>query len=405
LWSLNGELVISDTPGSNGLKDKFEHNVWIATAFNFRPISKVFIVVKADVGRIDGVIDAICEYSDRFVDLPDLPLGVIITHMDTIQWSPSDRGHAFDIKNYVNEDAGIDDVVFSSPDITGESLIGNLLQTCKDKFDLRVDHENFLKLFTHLQKRNPKAREILRQCKKEVEGFIATIKRFNSERKKYPRERQVDLVFEFQAFMTQEITRAQKRLSEHLKFTFVGPEADNEAAHISNMSNQIIGELRKLRVEGLSYQTNHGVSVVRKCPHCGQAWTKVEGCEGETICGPFFRHSAANDTSHGVMATFSFVWDAASENLTITKTGTKSAKQQTVGSVYGIGCGKPITWRDMASIEVPAEFDATVTTLAMTDVAVLPPMASNFNEKLDDRLGANLKQLSLKPRPQNVLIV
>ena len=59
VWSVGGEFIISDTPGSNSINDKFEHNVWIATAFNFKPVSKIFIVVKADVGRIDGVISGI----------------------------------------------------------------------------------------------------------------------------------------------------------------------------------------------------------------------------------------------------------------------------------------------------------------------------------------------------------
>lgn len=399
LWSLQGEFIISDTPGSNAMKDKFEHNVWIATAFNFRPVSKIFIVVKADAGRIDGIIDEIYEYSDRFIELPDVPLGILITHMDKISWSSSDQGHEIDLRKVIMEEVQIEDVIFSSPASTSQTLIANMLRTCTDKIDLRVDHDNFLRLFTNLQKRNPKARDILRHIKNEVEEFIAKREEFYAVRRNYDRKQQVDLVFEFQAFMTQEITKAQKRLSDQLEFSFDGANADDEAAHIGNMSNQMIGELRKIRTEALNYQSDHGASQLRKCPHCGQAWTKVEGCEDETVCGE--RPEAPNDTRNEDfvnMATYSFRWDQIAKRLIITKTGIKSA-QNISSSGYGVGCGKPITWKHMADIEVPPEFDPVIAAVKTTDVALLPATASNFNEKLDDRLNKNLSKLSLKPKP------
>ena len=44
----DGSLIVADCPGSNAIEDKLGHNLWIAAAFNFRPVSKVIIVVKAD---------------------------------------------------------------------------------------------------------------------------------------------------------------------------------------------------------------------------------------------------------------------------------------------------------------------------------------------------------------------
>jgi len=43
-WTTDGSIVISDMPGSNAMEDKLEHNVWIASALNFRPVSKIFIL-------------------------------------------------------------------------------------------------------------------------------------------------------------------------------------------------------------------------------------------------------------------------------------------------------------------------------------------------------------------------
>ena len=61
-WVFDYSLIIADTPGSNALKEKLEHNVHIAAAFNFRPVSRILIVVKAET-RIDSVIDNVRKYA------------------------------------------------------------------------------------------------------------------------------------------------------------------------------------------------------------------------------------------------------------------------------------------------------------------------------------------------------
>ena len=64
-WTTDGSIVISDTPGSNAMEDKLEHNVWIASALNFMPVSKIFIMAKAET-RLDNVVDNVRKYTDRF---------------------------------------------------------------------------------------------------------------------------------------------------------------------------------------------------------------------------------------------------------------------------------------------------------------------------------------------------
>ena len=60
--------------------------MWIAGALNYLPVSKMFILVKAET-RLDSVVDNIRKYSDRFVTLDPSAIGVLITHMDTVSWS------------------------------------------------------------------------------------------------------------------------------------------------------------------------------------------------------------------------------------------------------------------------------------------------------------------------------
>ena len=93
-WSIEGSLLIADTPGSNAMEDKLMHNMWIAGALNYLPVSKMFILVKAET-RLDSVVDNIRKYSDRFVTLDPSTIGVMITHMDTVPWSSERYGQPF----------------------------------------------------------------------------------------------------------------------------------------------------------------------------------------------------------------------------------------------------------------------------------------------------------------------
>ena len=78
-----------------------------------------------------------------------------------------------------------------------------------------------------------------------------------------------------------------------------------------------------VRTETLAYQSEHGVTDLRKCPYCGLTWTKIEGCDGETECGS--RPSVGfdvRDSNSNVMATFTF--RIISGKLKISKSGTRT---------------------------------------------------------------------------------
>ena len=85
--------------------------------------------------------------------------------------------------------------------------------------------------------------------------------------------------------MERQITAAKIRMTDEMKFTFLGRNAANEAGHVANMSNQLRTVLFDIRTMALSFQSGHGVTELRRCPHCGLVWDKIEGCNGDTICG------------------------------------------------------------------------------------------------------------------------
>ena len=369
----NGSLIVSDTPGSNSRRDKLQHNVWIAGAFNFRPVSKIFIVVKADT-RMDTVVDNIQKYADNFLDFPPELVGVLVTHMDEVEWTEAC------FSPVVSEDLGIVSVVYSARTTGGGKLLRDILATCNKKHDLTVDDENFLKLF----KIHNHQQRILKHTIDEITRFREIKRAFDIERQKYEFRDQVDLVFEFQAYMTEEITRAKQRMSEKNGFTFLGQKAANEAGHVANMANQLRVALYDIRVECLKYQSDQNASELRKCPHCGKVWAKVEGCDGRTTCGN--RPSSVNDmrsSEYSVLSTYTFSWSKG--RLRIERSGEKKVSSSMAPKNRennpGGGCGNSITWSEMARADVPPDF-CTATKIGTGDITVLPPEASNFQREL-----------------------
>ena len=110
---------------------------------------------------------------------------------------------------------------------------------------------------------------------KEVEAFRDLKDIFNAQINAFNDKDRVDLVFEFQAYMEQQIIVAQQSMSQKANFTFMGDNSANEAGHVANMTNQLRAILHSIRIQALGYHSDHGVNDLRQCPHCGLKWAKV----------------------------------------------------------------------------------------------------------------------------------
>ena len=358
----------------------------IAAALNFRPVSRIFIVVKAET-HIDTVVDNVRKYAERFLELPMDVVGVLVTHMDMVNWREKD------FTPRIEDELGIDTIVFSWITTDHQTLKKSILKTCTASHNLTVDDENFFKLF----KIHSNHRKILKFSSDEVKTFSDKKRAFDEARKAFHGKDLVDLVFEFHAYMTDEIADAQKTMSEENNFTFYGDGAANEAAHVANMVNQLRMIVYDIRTECLAYQSEHGVSELRKCPHCGLIWTKVGGCEGDTTCGN--RPSAVNDfrdPSFAELGTFLFQW-LGNGRFHITKIGQKNVNSEK-RSTFHYGCGKSVNWKEMATVEVPSEFSETVK-VATSDIKTLPPTAENFRQELSGKICEVGRKLKLDRRP------
>jgi hypothetical protein len=361
------------------MADKLEHNVWIAHALNFAAVSLILMVVKAET-RIEIVVDKVRDYAERFADLIDI-MGVCITHMDVVNWQQDE------FKNCLQDELGIGSVIFVGKATRGEQIKTNILSECRERpLDLRITSGNFLKYF----KINNNNIKILKSVREEIGKFQVMKQDFTNELSSGNHEAQdkVDMVFEFQAFMNLEVYEAQKRVSDSNSFTFAGDNTASEAGHVANLTNQLRATLLDVRTMALGYQTCSGISSLRKCPHCNQVWAKLEGCDGETTCGSM---PSRFDGRFNTLANFRFDFDG--KHLTIAKVGHRPASASTQGSARSngsAGCGKSITWSQMAPVTVPPEFN--VQAVATTDdVTLIPararPLFRDVFEKVENAIG------------------
>jgi len=355
-----GRLMIIDTPGANSMSDKLQHNVWIAHALNYAPVSLIGIVVKAEM-RIDNTVNSIRNYAERFQDLSDL-LGVIVTHMDTVSWSKKE------LQNCMTEELGIDSVVLVGTGTPSTQLMTDILAECKTPQDLTINSANFLKYF----KINNSNFKIMKTVNDEVGLFKTMLRDFEIAKASLSGQDAVDCVFEFQAYMLEQIYQAQRRVSEANGFTFDGDSTAtaNQAGHIANLTNQLRAVLFNVRTLALGYQSEAGISSLRKCPHCGLVWAKLEGCDGSTTCG---NRMTKPDGRFGTLGTFTFTFDG--KKLSFAKSGSRTlSRPPSATSARGAGCGQTISWSNMAPVPIPTEF--TVNEGVKTDdVKSLPQKA------------------------------
>merc|ERR1711915_267194 len=239
-WTADGSIIVADTPGANAMNNKLQHNIQIAFALNFRPISKIFIVVKADT-RIDNTIDNVRKYSEQLSELNLDYLGVIVTHMDTVSWTDADF-----LPN-IGDELGITNVIYSSKNQNYQQLNNDILAECRKHvpIQLSIDGEEFFRLFK-IHKTNLK---ILKTTKNQVEHFKAIKRSFDEQRKNFPEEEKADLLFEFQAWMTEYITTAKRTVTAENNFTFQGSAGADQASHIATMTNQLRAVLYDIRIE------------------------------------------------------------------------------------------------------------------------------------------------------------
>ena len=150
-------------------------------------IFRIFVIAKAEP-RMDNVVDNIRKYTDRFIEIPESAKGVLITHMDQVNWTKEQ------FVPIINNELGFDNVVACQLNTPREVLLRDILAVCRKKHDIKVDSQLFFKLFK-IHNNNSK---ILRFASRELEKFQQIKKDFDQAKSAFSGKDLVDLNFEFQ---------------------------------------------------------------------------------------------------------------------------------------------------------------------------------------------------------------
>ena len=235
--------------------------------------------------------------------------------------------------------------------------------------------------------------KILRESRKEVARFGKIKKDFYVHHKRYKELEQKDMIFEFQAWMYDQIVETQRNLSCNNNFSFSdGPGIANEAGPIANLTNQLCQVLRDVRIEAVKYHADVDTDF-QKCPYCGEIWQKVEDCVGDTQCGNRPSDELNRDqVNGGKMANFIFSWNTAIQEL-VTRKIPRFIRENEIKSsdeaAMQKGYGETINWSKMALIKVPSDF-YTADRTCTKDVKPIPEQhtgtwENHFNKMLKQK--------------------
>jgi len=112
--------------------------------------------------------------------------------------------------------------------------------------------------------------------------------------------KKLDLYFDFQAFMKNEIVKLQSNFAEENKFSMINDPM--EFGYIASLTEQLKIKLFDIRNICKGLQKNFENAPMKRCPHCNLIWQKLEGCDGTTTCG----NKTSNIESRNIYSNFEF---------------------------------------------------------------------------------------------------
>lgn len=336
----DGFLRLVDTPGLNPLEDKLMHNLRVAQAFSYGSVSLLCLVIKAQP-RLDTTLHRVRSMAIDW-DFEDI-LTVWITHMDQVTWGQEECTRIL-LSRY-----GLDKVMFSSESSSGSDLSQQLLHLARQvvpmQIALDVDSQSF---WNHFRLSDDHV-EVLRSVRQEVvkcQEHLCDFQRFFDEMTMSEHPDVVrDLVFEFYAFMQEEIPRANKRLRDKHCFSSVTELTVLERGHLANLENQMKSLFHGIRVTMAAYHQDSVHLNLRRCPHCNVMWTQPRRRDGHMNCGL----TSSDVRISAGLTRWSFEFTEVGRLKVAQVQHAKSGLSQ--GEIIQ-GCGRPMKWEEMKPVSL-----------------------------------------------------
>ncbi|CAD8112008.1 unnamed protein product [Paramecium primaurelia] len=282
-----------DTPGLGTDIDKLAHVICIGTALTFGQVHQILIVVQLErlAAMKEKLRPMIQQQFKRFKDI----ITVVVTHWDKAEEPEKRKQELTDlIKGY-----NVKSMIFVSKETSGKDLcqmIEVILQKCDQQGKICQlsqaeiqSHFDIIDLTDDVidQLNNAKG-----QVSVEFDKIAKTIKRFIknfSDTDPTMPEVMHQLTLAIKDYADQTILKFEKDNMDLFNDLYSKLEDDKLVYLIDAQLKQElvlqVNGLISLAQEKMKLSKQQCFNYIKKCPHCGEIWIKVFGCEDQTFCG------------------------------------------------------------------------------------------------------------------------
>lgn len=395
-------MELYDGPGCNSKEDTYAHSFVLRHGLTHEPLSGVFVTLTYEPrirNNMGGDFYEVAKIlKPQYYDL----IVLVVTKMDQFRPDvnfPTCASMEQHIREVFRKDYGVKRVVFSCKDSTAAELFHAMRAAVADmpKVQLVYTDEEFMEYF---DMKAWKGREQfdLHRLKKQVEKLCAEFEEGLAHlvqgRSNFSNDEVQDYIYAM-------VQQNRVELDENVYTPFLRRNGDDEVAFDDYAASIELQKLIHRAHEDFRNEAKRHLAVnpdnhadlrnaIRRCQYCREVWVKVEGCDGETVCG-------ARPVSLDAQSTESYFrlqWERIEGKLRPGKFLMKRKKQRKGGLSHGgherqIGCGECIVWKDQAVVPV-AELDCLFSTQELENILSSFKMGSEF-QKLKGRKERKIK--------------
>jgi len=391
-YSVKGDMAIIDFPGINSTKDTIKHLTIQRSALTIIPVRMICFVVKYDkrydhlIMNISKMLSIFCNYKDNIT--------IVVTHSENCSLTDKENLKAIFKKNF-----SISNVIFTTKDKTSCIELCNTLQNLKSKM------KNHNKLILRTRDFLATVEDVfditvMDERNKYEEEFNDTLKKFKEE---FKNANEDDLkraiYFAFRDYKEDLLNRYSEIVKEKKA------DIDSIIVELIMFNNIIFNKFNNFRKEVQSqiklqtYNYNNEYNRYKKCPHCGQIWFKIKGCNSmvcgtrtllkDKVCGRYKNYTVEYKNNTIVINYKENVNSTPSENDREIKGLTEDEKRKNIVleregkvKISPVGCGKSFQWNDNLVDDCTDEIIRKLNEISITDYdSGVRDIADNLGEK------------------------
>lgn len=259
----------ADTPGYMSIDNKLDHAVNIVCALHYRPVSRIFILVKFN-SRIDNMFRDVKEIVAPLMSLFGI-LTILVTAWDT---SDGTELIANEIRSKFLKLSRIQSIFFVGKETSGEELKAIFAATFTIPFTIQVPHNQIYKYFdikkedlamiTYISEKAHDYQKLVQDARATADGIGD-----HSEKENF--------LFSAQVALKETIDNFKEDFLLQFELDPLKPE---EFASLDQFHVELTAALRGYRAYCKEFNTfakgsDNCLSPFRRCPHCGEVYIKV----------------------------------------------------------------------------------------------------------------------------------